>query len=86
MTGIRLFASLVKRSHIWTISSSLAGQEIRGKSVLFCRKEPKDFYFSEAPLIQAMAGIYPWAPEAKVFWFFFSEKNMLALTYFVRNH
>jgi hypothetical protein len=27
--------------------------------------------------MQAMAGIYPWAPEAKVFWFFSSEKNIL---------
>jgi hypothetical protein len=27
--------------------------------------------------IPAMAWIYPWAPEAKVFWFFSSEKNIL---------
>jgi hypothetical protein len=25
----------------------------------------------------AMAGISSWAPDAKVFWFFSSEKNML---------
>jgi hypothetical protein len=28
-----------------------------------------------------MAGIYPWAPEVKVFCFFSSEKKNLALPY-----
>jgi len=48
------------------------------KTFFVLRKEPKDFYFSAAPTIQAMAGIYPWAPEPKVFCFFSSEKKILA--------
>jgi hypothetical protein len=45
------------------------------------RKEPKDFCFSASDTIEAMAGIYPWAPEVKVFCFFSSEKK--TLTYLV---
>jgi hypothetical protein len=30
------------------------------------------------PNSPAKSHIHPWAPEAKVFWFFSSEKNMLA--------
>jgi len=41
------------------------------------RREPKDSFFSAAPTYPAMAGIHPWAPETKVFWFFSSEKNTL---------
>jgi hypothetical protein len=31
----------------------------------------------EAPMLQTWGGIDPRAPEAKVFWFFSSEKNIL---------
>jgi len=31
-------------------------------------------------MIEAMAWIYPRAPEVKVFWFFSSEKNILLLS------
>jgi hypothetical protein len=40
------------------------------------KKEAKNFYFSAAPTSPAMARIYPWAREVKVFWFFSSEKNI----------
>jgi len=33
--------------------------------------------FRLIPNSPAMSRIYPWAPEAKVFWFFSSEKNIL---------
>jgi len=32
-----------------------------------------------SPISPAMAGIYPRAPEIKVFWFFSSEKNKSSL-------
>jgi len=46
-----------------------------GKGLLFCRKEAKDFYSWAVRAFPAMAGIYPRAPDIKVFWFFSSEKN-----------
>jgi hypothetical protein len=39
-------------------------------------KNQKTFIFSARPNSPARSWIYPWAPEAKVFWFFSSEKNM----------
>jgi hypothetical protein len=46
------------------------------KNVLLRRKEPKTF-FRLLPNDPDMSWIYPQAPEAKVFWFFSSEKNIL---------
>jgi hypothetical protein len=40
-------------------------------------KNQKTFISPPVPSYPAMACIYPWAPEAKVFWFFSSEKNTL---------
>jgi hypothetical protein len=40
-------------------------------------KNQKTFIFWLLPNSPAMSRIYPWAPEAKVFWFFSSEKNIL---------
>jgi hypothetical protein len=41
------------------------------------RREPRDFYVWLLPHHPAKSRIDPWAPEAKVFWFFSSEKNIL---------
>ncbi len=42
-------------------------------------KNQKTFIPGAAPTLPAMSRIVPWAPEAKVFWFFSSEKNILTL-------
>jgi hypothetical protein len=60
---------------------------VKGKCVLFWRKEPKDFYFSAAPTIEAptlkeSGRIFPWAPDVKVFCFFSSEKKDFVLASF----
>jgi hypothetical protein len=45
------------------------------------RKARKMFFSEEKNqktfISSALCRIYPWAPEAKVFWFFSSEKNIL---------
>jgi hypothetical protein len=38
-------------------------------------KNQKTFTSASVRRYQAMAGIYPWAPETKVFCFFSSEKK-----------
>jgi len=49
-----------------------------GRKLFFVlRKEPKHSYFSASGSIEAMARIYPRAPEVKVFCFFSSEKKIL---------
>jgi hypothetical protein len=40
-------------------------------------KNQKTFMSAPLPSYPAMAWTYPRAPEAKVFWFFSSEKNIL---------
>jgi hypothetical protein len=40
-------------------------------------KNQKTFTSPPLPRSPAMAGIYPWAPEVKVFCFFSSEKKAL---------
>jgi hypothetical protein len=44
---------------------------------MFFSEEKNQKTFNSAVLSNspAMSRIYPWAPEAKVFWFFSSEKN-----------
>jgi hypothetical protein len=44
-------------------------------------KNQKTFIVPAAPTIEAMAGIVPRAPEAKVFCCFSSEKKILPSTY-----
>jgi hypothetical protein len=41
-------------------------------------KKQKTFIPPQLPTIVDLARIYPRAPEIKVFWFFSSEKNILA--------
>jgi hypothetical protein len=51
----------------------------KGSKAFFSEeKKQKTFIFSALPNAPATSRIYPRAPEAKVFWFFSSEKNSLS--------
>jgi hypothetical protein len=54
----------------------------RKQDLPFLRKEAKDFYVLALPNYPAMSGIYPWAPQVKVFCFFSSEKKTFRASLF----
>jgi hypothetical protein len=53
------------------------GFSVSGRKAFFLKKRSTGLYFSASPTIEAMAWIYPRAPETRVFWFFSSAKNIL---------
>jgi len=54
------------------------------KSFFSEEKKQKTFISPPPPRSPAMAGMHPWAPETKVFWFFSSEKNILGMSRAIR--
>jgi hypothetical protein len=52
----------------------------KNKDFFFEKKKQKTFTSAPLPRCPAMAWIYPWAPEVKVFCFFSSEKKTLAFS------